>query len=80
VIVLKTICCFLIYNLKFTFFRGIAQKFSFCMLLGNPLANLLEIVGNLLENLLQAVEGYRQPSGKFVVGYQKVLATLRQMP
>jgi hypothetical protein len=50
------------------------------MLLGNPLANVLEVVGSPLENLLQAVEGHWQPSGKFVVGYQKVLATLRQMP
>jgi hypothetical protein len=36
-------------------------------------------VSNPLENFLQGVRGYWQPSGKFVTGCQKLLATLWQI-
>jgi hypothetical protein len=36
VIVFKTICCFLVLTLNFTFFRDIALRLPFCMLLGQP--------------------------------------------
>jgi hypothetical protein len=37
--------------------------------------NVPEVVGNPLANLVQGVRGYCQPSDKFIMGYQRVLAT-----
>jgi hypothetical protein len=61
-IVLKTICCFSVFNFEFSFFGGIAQRLPLFMLLGQPSC--------------KCVRGCWQPSGKFVTGGQRVMATL----
>jgi hypothetical protein len=48
----------------------------FCVQLGHASWNVLKVVGNPLANLLQGVRGYWQPSGKFVIGCRRLLATL----
>jgi hypothetical protein len=51
--VFETICCFLGFNLKFTFSSEVLHIGSLCVCyLGNPLANVSEVVGNPLANLL----------------------------
>jgi hypothetical protein len=66
-------------TLNFTFFRGIAQRLLLCVQLGQPFCNVPKVVSNPLTNFLQGVRGYWQPSGKFVTGCQRLLATLWQI-
>jgi hypothetical protein len=66
-------------SLNFPFFRGIAQRLPLCVQLGQPFCNVPKVVSNPLANFLQGVRGYWQPSGKFITGCQRLLATLWQI-
>jgi hypothetical protein len=69
--------CFLVFlTLNFTLFRGIALRLPLCVQLGQPFCNVPKVVGNPLANFLQGVRGYWQPSDKFVIGCQRLLAIL----
>ncbi len=71
--------CFLVLTLNFTFFRGIAQRLPLFVQLGQPFCNVPKLVSNPPANFSHGVWGYWQPSGKFVTGCQRLLATLWQI-
>jgi hypothetical protein len=48
-------------TLNFTFFRGIAQRLSLCVQLGQSFCNVPKVVSNPLAKFLQGVRGYWQP-------------------
>ncbi len=68
-------------TLSITFFSAIAQRLPFSVQLGgNPFEMLQRLLATLWQTLLQGVKGYWQPSSNFVIGCQRLLAILWQIP
>jgi hypothetical protein len=65
-IVFKFIFCFLVLNCEFTILRGVAKRLPLYILLGNPPANVSDVVDNPLAILIQGVRGYWQHSRQFL--------------
>jgi hypothetical protein len=53
-----TICCFLVFNFVFYFLQRYCTKVAPLCVIGEPLANMPNVVSNSQANLLQGVRGY----------------------
>jgi hypothetical protein len=73
-----TICCFLVFNFVFYLLQRYCTKVVPLCVIGATLLQkyAIQVVSNPQANLLQGVRGYGQASGKFVIGCQRLLATL----
>ncbi len=73
-IALKTICCFSVFNFEFDFLQRYCTTVASLCVIG---AILLQMCHRLLATLRQICYGgdrrQWQPSGKFVIGCQRVL-------
>jgi hypothetical protein len=68
-------------TLNFTFFRSIAQRLPFCVLLEKPFGICVRGCWQPSgKNLLQGVREYWQPYGECVIRCPMVLTTLWQIP